>query len=83
MDGVLWRALNEGRGVNPGVNEGRGVNPGDTRALDLACPAGMDAQRRPGREPRRHVTRRVHDAGRYRALNEGRGVNPGDTDLPA
>ena len=61
--------LNEGRGVNPGdtraagptpgraatLNEGRGVNPGDTLAAGFDALADTDAQRRPGREPRRHL----------------------------
>ena len=90
---VGGRALNEGRGANPGdtrpppaaqprqdaLNEGRGANPGDTRqvggweglhesrstkagARTPATPIGREptrlprpsAQRRPGREPRRH-----------------------------
>ena len=40
----------------------------------------MNAQRRPGREPRRHALE-VSRLGRctYQPLNEGRGVNPGDT----
>ena len=87
-------ALNEGRGVNPGdtpvrssrwtargtLNEGRGVNPGDT-ARTAAAP-GCDvqrAQRRPGREPRRHTRAPAGAFRRRRPLNEGRGVNPGDT----
>ena len=63
--------LNEGRGVNPGdtgklrrvldkqtsLNEGRGVNPGDTRLYALAVAPSCHAQRRPGREPRRHIAR--------------------------
>ena len=63
------RALNEGRGVNPGdtrrrwsrspphpaaLNEGRGVNPGDTVESHVTPPSVERAQRRPGREPRRH-----------------------------
>ena len=87
-------ALNEGRGVNPGdtappacrsgsgstaLNEGRGVNPGDTAPSGVATISPIPAQRRPGREPRRHRC----GSGRVRracpALNEGRGVNPGDT----
>ena len=61
-------SLNEGRGVNPGdtgtlpsvptegtpLNEGRGVNPGDTITVSLAARRRCIAQRRPGREPRRH-----------------------------
>ena len=63
--------LNEGRGVSPGdtcprlspspshprpLNEGRGVSPGDTLATPTALGAWRArAQRRPGREPRRHV----------------------------
>ena len=61
-------ALNEGRGVNPGdtarpaprnalrsaLNEGRGVNPGDTPKDAMMSSSRDRAQRRPGREPRRH-----------------------------
>ena len=61
--------LNEGRGVNPGdtsasasgscsarpLNEGRGVNPGDTRNAETPASTSSTAQRRPGREPRRHA----------------------------
>ena len=79
-------SLNEGRGVNPGdtrrrrrregavtaLNEGRGVNPGDTRTVTPACPASHCAQRRPGREPRRH-----HLRGHRRALHEGRSTKAG------
>ena len=61
------------------LNEGRGVNPGDTAVTEERRPAGSRAQRRPGREPRRHPPH----ASRLRVstdpLNEGRGVNPGDT----
>ena len=60
--------LNEGRGANPGdtadtgdvqrtlsaLNEGRGANPGDTAPGAEYRPAPHRAQRRPGREPRRH-----------------------------
>ena len=86
--------LNEGRGVNPGdtsgrcrirasrtaLNEGRGVNPGDTPVDVESQPCrSSPAQRRPGREPRRHPPRREGSPSRVRPLNEGRGVNPGDT----
>ena len=61
-------SLNEGRGANPGdttsprrprsapaaLNEGRGANPGDTRDASSAAALRDFAQRRPGREPRRH-----------------------------
>ena len=61
--------LNEGRGANPGdtrppsgsllgrkaLNEGRGANPGDTHAATAPTPRPAAAQRRPGREPRRHA----------------------------
>ena len=65
----LSTSLNEGRGVNPGdtrtamfdargangtLNEGRGVNPGDTSWETSGPPRLRFAQRRPGREPRRH-----------------------------
>ena len=63
--------LNEGRGVNPGdtraraqrqyalgpLNEGRGVNPGDTGEASSSARRTSRAQRRPGREPRRHADR--------------------------
>ena len=69
-------ALNEGRGANPGdtprrrpgrasagrpLNEGRGANPGDTSSSSAGSPNRPSAQRRPGREPRRH--QRIRDAG--------------------
>ena len=68
--------LNEGRGVNPGdtiprvtatpatspLNEGRGVNPGDTCSAASAAGRFAFAQRRPGREPRRHC--QLHEGGR-------------------
>ena len=63
----------------PALNEGRGANPGDTRrwSASATC-ADSTAQRRPGREPRRHEGKRAaHRA--ERPLNEGRGANPGDT----
>ena len=64
----LRHPLNEGRGVNPGdtgacgcwggspkpLNEGRGVNPGDTGWPAGGGTGSAGAQRRPGREPRRH-----------------------------
>ena len=38
------------------LNEGRGVNPGDTSYPTTSYGEGLaDAQRRPGREPRRHT----------------------------
>ena len=37
------------------------------------------AQRRPGREPRRHVSTRRRTSCASVSLNEGRGANPGDT----
>ena len=63
------------------LNEGRDVNPGDTLRLSSSLHVATIAQRRPGRESRRH---RVFDgptrARRFaRTLNEGRDVNPGDT----
>ena len=62
------------------LNEGRGVNPGDTR-IDTDRVNGhiSVAQRRPGREPRRHPATRHRSRTSQRPLNEGRGVNPGDT----
>ena len=86
-------SLNEGRGVNPGdtcqqrhrlqamasLNEGRGVNPGDTGTPSASLTLPSIAQRRPGREPRRHGRVRRARHGARPALNEGRGVNPGDT----
>ena len=65
-------ALNEGRGANPGdtlpraraavtddgaLNEGRGANPGDTFMAPPGLMTSTRAQRRPGREPRRHARR--------------------------
>ena len=65
------------------LNEGRGANPGDTCSPSSADASRCIAQRRPGREPRRHP-RRARAAGpRRAALNEGRGANPGDTRGPA
>ena len=61
------------------LNEGRGANPGDTRDDRPNMFAGYRAQRRPGREPRRHPRHRHPDRWRRFALNEGRGANPGDT----
>ena len=60
--------LNEGRDVNPGdtrcarrtarrgrtLNEGRDVNPGDTWSIGRGYRHRAVAQRRPGRESRRH-----------------------------
>ena len=37
------------------------------------------AQRRPGREPRRHLSALFPISSAEPTLNEGRGVNPGDT----
>ena len=37
------------------LNEGRGANPGDTFVRCTHAPPCLPAQRRPGREPRRHV----------------------------
>ena len=82
-----------GRGANPGntalrsdptrdqdpLNEGRGANPGDTADPLLDLRKAMCAQRRPGREPRRHPRCRTRPTRRSGALNEGRGANPGDT----
>ncbi len=62
-------ALNEGRGVSPSdtcelppsphrmepLNEGRGVSPSDTQGLDQRQPPALGAQRRPGRQPQRHL----------------------------
>ena len=86
--------LNEGRGANPGdtararpsvgrrrpLNEGRGANPGDTsRVARSSALAPEGAQRRPGREPRRHASGRRRCRCPGCTLNEGRGANPGDT----
>ena len=84
--------LNEGRDVNPGdtssrptagrrgtpLNEGRDVNPGDTWASSHVLD-GVTAQRRPGRESRRHSSTFAQPAPNASSLNEGRDVNPGDT----
>ena len=42
-------------GAHP-LNEGRGVSPGDTAKDPTSGSAVHSAQRRPGREPRRHLT---------------------------
>ena len=87
------RPLNEGRGANPGdtprsppgsprapaLNEGRGANPGDTRSRAFSSFAPHTAQRRPGREPRRHTPSMNRNSVANSSLNEGRGANPGDT----
>ena len=67
--GMDSSTLNEGRGANPGdtrpaergpcrrsqaLNEGRGANPGDTCVSRSRRTGSSFAQRRPGREPRRH-----------------------------
>ena len=71
--------LNEGRGINPGdtgstggttstartLNEGRGINPGDTSGGRVSSAACVIAQRRPGHQPRRHVSQpRLSKGGR-------------------
>ena len=61
------------------LNEGRGVNPGDTPVRRRVGTPSPYAQRRPGREPRRHATTTRRARSGTTALNEGRGVNPGDT----
>ena len=62
------------------LNEGRGVNPGDTRrGLKGTLAQAPPAQRRPGREPRRHSGHQKLLRFPAGSLNEGRGVNPGDT----
>ena len=61
-------------------SEGRGVSPGDTRARQFSpLLLASHAQRRPGREPRRHRPARWRRAAPAGSLNEGRGGNPGDT----
>ena len=49
------------------LNEGRGANPGDTPNPPAPSPGRMSAQRRPGREPRRHNRCRSTIPPRYRA----------------
>ena len=44
------------------LNEGRGANPGDTRRAPRVSPVDTSAQRRPGREPRRHVAHALGEA---------------------
>ena len=61
------------------LNEGRDVNPGDTRNAWSIPETTKSAQRRPGRESRRHRVTRRHAASLEDPLNEGRDVNPGDT----
>ena len=43
-----------GRAPRRPLNEGRGANPGDTKRAPASAPGASVAQRRPGREPRRH-----------------------------
>ena len=90
---TYFTALNEGRGANPGdtrpppprrpapttLNEGRGANPGDTPPIRTMVMQPSGAQRRPGREPRRHPLALTAHSPCPVALNEGRGANPGDT----
>ena len=75
-------AAADGRPRAQALNEGRGANPGDTSNVVILWLATMVAQRRPGREPRRHVRPALHDPPAI-PLNEGRGANPGDTWGPA
>ena len=48
------QALAQVEGDGAALNEGRGVNPGDTAASSTSPAICGNAQRRPGREPRRH-----------------------------
>ena len=83
------RTLNEGRGVNPGdtrdarnrrlrisaLNEGRGGNPGDTFTFTKGVRHADRAQRRPGREPRRHRDHIAADGNRaFRSTKAGAGT---------
>ena len=61
------------------LNEGRDVNPGDTHMRSRRHCGRSHAQRRPGRESRRHTTVRASAWRSWPSLNEGRDVNPGDT----
>ena len=87
--------LNEGRGRSPGDTQVQGLavqNIARSRSTKAgaAAPATqsglvgsseplLNAQRRPGPQPRRHHGRSRTDAGCSRPLNEGRGRSPGDT----
>ena len=55
------------------------VNPGDTPSPSARMTHWVVAQRRPGREPRRHGSEAQARPPALGTLNEGRGVNPGDT----
>ena len=56
------------------------MNPGDTRSSTGGSGSGSGrAQRRPGRESRRHSFSTAAADTRPAPLNEGRDVNPGDT----
>ena len=68
-----------GRRRRSALNEGRGANPGDTCQARPGPRAPTAAQRRPGREPRRHSRQPDPPWSPTRPLNEGRGANPGDT----
>ena len=71
------------RQVSPTLNEGWGVNPGDTDGVVPFMRGRIGAQRRPGREPRRHFGRRGATV-RGGPLNEGRGIagRPGNSAWP-
>ena len=92
---AVLASLNEGRGANPGdtwrMRHDR-MRPVRSTKAGARTPATRGAtrspvetlhvaQRRPGREPRRHVRigKARSSSSRARALNEGRGANPGDT----
>ena len=92
--GANRSTLNEGRGANPGDtldtlpprahgpfrSTKAGARTPATRCNAQVLPAPADpAQRRPGREPRRHAERLGALPPASTTLNEGRGANPGDT----
>ena len=53
--------------------------PATQRRAVASCAVMATAQRRPGREPRRHARADAGGSLRAAPLNEGRGANPGDT----
>ena len=61
------------------LNEGRSVNPGYTRWLLDTLQYQGNAQRRPERQPRLHLSRFGQRVSVPSTLNEGRSVNPGYT----
>ena len=69
-------------GLLRALNEGRGRDPGDTRCCTTGTASRPNAQRRPGPRPRRHPLGPTGPRRHSAPLNEGRGRDPGDTANP-